>query len=250
MYTGLMTLTNGIITLGFRPQGVEMTSLVKDGTEYIWQTDFDAWDWHAPLLFPQCGNYPGGYEAEGTHYVLSKHGFARDFVWTEHEGAWILTDNEETRKAYPWKFLLKKRFILSGSSVTESYELANRSQETMPYAIGQHTAYLFEGGTLQREDGSPVSLDGANLTGSGLFFPGIKRMDWILKRRDGHSVRIQSPDCTTAIVWTSAKGKGKFLCVEPRIDTIGTDKEAGYPFRRLLRPGESVIWSQTITILS
>ena len=53
--TEQLILENDIIKATFQTKGVELVSLIKDGTEKIWIADPDVWAMHAPIMFPICG---------------------------------------------------------------------------------------------------------------------------------------------------------------------------------------------------
>jgi len=78
---------------------------------------------------------------------MTQHGFARDSMFkveekTENIATFSLTDNEETRKKYPFKFELVINYTLEEDYLTVTYKVTNRSlREEMYYGIGGHPAF-------------------------------------------------------------------------------------------------------------
>lgn len=74
------------------------------------------------------------------------HGFAagQDFACRVQEKDRLvleLTDNEQTRRQYPFAFSLEIGFRLTDSRVQISYEVKNRSRQVMPFGIGGHPGF-------------------------------------------------------------------------------------------------------------
>jgi galactose mutarotase-like enzyme len=100
-----------------------------------------------PILFPICGNLPdNSYEIQGEKYQLKQHGFARDLPWqvikqdtNNHASLTLtLTNNEETLKVYPFKFVLEFTYLLKGNSLKIIQKFTNNSPTKMPFSIGFH----------------------------------------------------------------------------------------------------------------
>ena len=76
-------LSNDKITLQISEAGAELTSIVANETEYLWQADPAFWKRHSPVLFPIVGSvWENEYRNEGIPYTLTQHGFARDMEFT------------------------------------------------------------------------------------------------------------------------------------------------------------------------
>ena len=96
------TIKNDTYTLTVSEHGAEIKSLIKDGSELMWQADPRFWGRTSPVLFPLVGNYWNKTTSfEGREYNLSQHGFARDMDFalvkeTENELLFELNDTEET----------------------------------------------------------------------------------------------------------------------------------------------------------
>lgn len=82
-----ITITNGVLTAIIDTQGAELKSL-KDGSgnEYMWEGNPKYWGKHSPVLFPIVGTLKNNsYLYNGNIYALTRHGFARDNVFTVQE---------------------------------------------------------------------------------------------------------------------------------------------------------------------
>ena len=129
--------------------GAELTRFTskKDGTEYIWKGDPAAWKRHAPILFPIVGRLKDKtYTVGGKPFEITQHGFGRDLEWTAKQvsgtvAEFTLTQNDYTKKMYPWDFTCTLRFTLEGGTLMKEHITRNDSTDTMYYEIGGHDAY-------------------------------------------------------------------------------------------------------------
>ena len=140
-------LTNGILTAEINPKGAELTSLVLDGIERIWQADPAIWGRHAPLLFPVIGRLKNQeYELDGEMVHMPMHGFCRDrmFDTIEKDDTHVryrTQDDAETKAVYPFSFTLEIEFELNGSTLIKRHFVTNHSDRQMPFEVGGHEAY-------------------------------------------------------------------------------------------------------------
>lgn len=51
----MQTLKNDILSIAVDNHGAELTSINKNGVEYLWQADPAFWKRHSPVLFPIVG---------------------------------------------------------------------------------------------------------------------------------------------------------------------------------------------------
>ena len=133
----------------FDDHGAELVSIYdkEKDREVIWQGDPKFWGRHAPVLFPNVGkHYNNHYRIHGQEYASKQHGFARDTDFTcidstpdsvTHQ----IRSTEDTRKVYPFDFVLRIRHILKGRTLTVSWKVANNSEGDMYFAIGGHPAF-------------------------------------------------------------------------------------------------------------
>lgn len=143
------TLKNEALSVTIDTAGAEIISIQDlSGTEYIWHADPAYWKRHAPVLFPFVGSLVGKeYRYHGKAYPMGQHGFARDMEFTllastATEARYLLRANEETLTKYPFDFELEIIYRLEGSAVTVIWQVTNRGEETMPFSIGAHPAFL------------------------------------------------------------------------------------------------------------
>ena len=97
-----------------------------------------------PILFPICGNLESKSLFGDNFLDLKQHGFARDQEWNfgfnQSKNTLLLTlsDNEITRKYYPYFFELKIEITLSIATLIFNIEIFNKSNTTMPVNFGLH----------------------------------------------------------------------------------------------------------------
>ncbi len=142
-------LDSKILTVKFKQKGAELCSIKskKTGIEYMWQADPGHWGKHAPVLFPIVGKLKDDtYFFNGKSYQLPQHGFAREMEFdvidrsVEHID-FALGSSEETKKSYPFDFLLVVAYKLKDNRLTIVYEVENQSKSEMLYSIGGHPAF-------------------------------------------------------------------------------------------------------------
>jgi galactose mutarotase-like enzyme len=141
------TLRSNQVSAIVKRHGAELCSL-KDvtGRELIWQAGPE-WPRHSPLLFPIVGRVKNDrIHHRGVTYPMGQHGLARDhdFEWTardETSCALVLTDNDETRRRYPFAFRLAVTFALNGPDLDVGFEVTNTGGEVLPASIGAHPAF-------------------------------------------------------------------------------------------------------------
>ncbi len=147
-------LKNEFITATINPKGAELSSVVLDGIERIWQADPQIWDRHSPLLFPFIGRLKDQqYELDGAVIDAPRHGFCRDrmFQVVELSDTKVRYKTESdcgTMAVYPFHFTLEIEFELVGRSIIKRHIVTNCSHRALPFEVGGHDAYrttLFSG---------------------------------------------------------------------------------------------------------
>ena len=97
-----------------------------------------------PILFPICGNLENKSLFGDNCLDLMQHGFARDQVWKYRFNKFkntlclTLSDNEITRKYYPYFFELKIEINLTIETLIFNIEIFNKSNIIMPVNFGMH----------------------------------------------------------------------------------------------------------------
>ena len=142
----IYTIENELLKVDVNSVGAQLFSLYskKSQTEYLWQGDPAYWKDRAHNLFPFIGRmYEGIYTYDGKQYPSRAHGLARYFEFalesqTENTLVFLLKDNEETRKEYPFAFEYRVTFILNGADLITHYEVKNTDTKTLICAFGGH----------------------------------------------------------------------------------------------------------------
>lgn len=144
------TLESETLRIQVSDHGGELVSIVKKSTgqEYLWNADPKFWGRHSPILFPFVGaNTNQSFTYQGKTYPMTSHGFARDMEFeliskTENEIWHRLVSNEETKKIYPFDFVLETGFRLFQNQIIVLWRVENESEGDMYFQIGAHPAFL------------------------------------------------------------------------------------------------------------
>lgn len=145
----MKTLSNDKITLQISESGAELTSIVANGTEYLWQADPKFWQRHSPVLFPIVGRvWNNHYTHKGKTYELGQHGFARDMDFQlsyEEDNAVVysLESNEETLAKYPFPFVLEIGYRLKDNHIEVIWNVQNTGDKDIHFQIGAHPAFYY-----------------------------------------------------------------------------------------------------------
>ena len=145
----LYTIENERLRVTLKSLGGDPISIYGKATacEYLWQGDPAFWAGQAPVLFPICGRLLDGYYTyEGERYEMNLHGFARKMEMAVEEKTdtsitFRLTDNEESRKWYPFSFVLRVRYTLSGDTLEIAHSVENTDEKELIFAIGAHPGF-------------------------------------------------------------------------------------------------------------
>lgn len=142
------TIKTGSFTVCLTTAGGSLTSIKKDGVEYLWQGDPDVWSGQAPICFPVCGGLRDdcAETLSGKTIALARHGFARKQEFElieagETDAAMRLRDTPELRAGYPFPFELVARYHVAKDTLSVTYEVTNTGDEDMPFFIGGHPAF-------------------------------------------------------------------------------------------------------------
>lgn len=144
------TLENDQLKIEVDSFGAELKSVVSKTTNvsYLWNGDPAFWGRTSPVLFPFVGSLKDkSYICKGKTYSMGQHGFARDMEHTllsqSSDALWfILKSSEETLAKYPYEFILRIGYILESNTLRVLWEVENPSEETLPFSIGAHPAFL------------------------------------------------------------------------------------------------------------
>ena len=144
----LLNIQNERLNVAISPVGAEMQSIrSNDGTEYLWQGNPEYWNRRAINLFPYIARLTNEtYLYDGKQYHLPIHGFLPDAVMkvehvTDTEICFALTDNNDTRTAYPFNFELRIKYALSDETIHIRFEVLNTGDREMHFGIGGHPGF-------------------------------------------------------------------------------------------------------------
>ena len=145
----IVNLENSFLKVNIKDKGAELESLIrKDANlEYMWSGDPAVWGKTSPILFPVVGTLRNNtYIFNNTCYELSRHGFARDYVFniegqSDEHAVFLLKSNAETFKNYPFPFELRMTYVIRADSLSVDYQIKNISESEMYFSIGGHPAF-------------------------------------------------------------------------------------------------------------
>lgn len=143
------TIQNDYLRLTVDTRGAEAVDIQnrRTGARMLWCGDPAVWARHAPILFPYTGKLTGGTMiAKGMEYAGGQHGFARD---VEHKLIRTTADtlvlelqaNPETLRRWPYAFVLRSTFTLSGNTLHHSLTVENPVEKELHFGIGFHPAF-------------------------------------------------------------------------------------------------------------
>ncbi len=237
---------------------------LKTDIEYIWQADPKYWTGRNPTLFPLVGStWDKILHINGKEYKTGNHGFARHamFTCTKHTDTCIemtLKENEDTLSQYPFHFVLKNVYELTGSSLKITTIVENTDTQVLPFSVGYHPAFncpLEEGKAMadyeivmdEEEEGygKRISLDPEALAKT-IILSNPKSTSYSLT--DGsHGVNVKASNYPWVAFWSP---NAPFVCIEPWHTHTDFEK-VDVPFEQregtiLLESGKS--WSTFYTI--
>ena len=257
----MVSLSNGILSISVNEFGAELVSIKYKDTEYLWQGAPDVWSKHSPILFPICGGLKDDkYILNGKTYNLKKHGFAnyKNFILeniTDTVATFLLREDEETLKSFPFKFEFRVIFTLIENSLNVTYKIKNLNAETMYFSIGAHEAYatpegiedyeivfpqnetlathtvtgpLISGETIPViENNDRFTLDEKYFQIDALIFDSHKSRSVTLQNRNkDRKIAISFPDCDYLLFWHQVGAK--YICIEPWSgfpDSVNSDND-------------------------
>jgi galactose mutarotase-like enzyme len=253
----MITIENEHLKVELNPLGAELNSLIdkRDGVEHMWSADPKFWPRKAPILFPCVGESKDGVVSfDGNEYSMQRHGFTRTQVFdcveqNTKSAAFVLHENEETLKSYPFSFRFEVEYHLSGNALEHRFTLTNTGDATLGYQLGGHPAFavpfsddeqfsdycirfdqsmklkrhllndagLYSGETrtvLDSEDQIPLDYELFNE--DALVFKNIpSKLVWIQSKAGGKKLRVDFAEFPHLGIWS--KPGADYVCLEPWI---------------------------------
>lgn len=281
-----VTLKCGESSAKIASHGAELKSLVIGGKERMWCGDPKYWANTAPVMFPMIGTLKDNKTLIlGKEYSLPKHGFTRDLELkqeeaTENSVLFSLEQSDYTKQFYPFDFRFTIRYTLKSDSIEVTHTVRNNDKDDMPYCIGGHPAFAFDGELSdyrlefeQKEtaavpiynldvhlfeddnrvplldDSSVLPLNHEMFYKDVLYFDKVKSHSVKFLGKDNSGVRVDFPDFTTLAVWQAKNAP--FLCVEPFCGSADfADCTGVFAEKRgieILKPGEEKTYTFSFT---
>jgi galactose mutarotase-like enzyme len=161
-------------------RGAEPVAWSVAGRDLLWTGDPAYWARVSPVLFPTVGRVRDGLlHVDGAAYPMDIHGFApqSEFSVAERSGdaaRFVLGDDEETRRRYPFAFRLEITYRLTEDALSTEFRVANPGDRPLPFALGFHPGFRWPFGEGGRE-GHAIEFEHAEepavpvITKQGLF---------------------------------------------------------------------------------
>lgn len=145
----MKTLENNHLIIEINSKGAELSRIFskKNNSEVLWNGDSKHWGRHSPVLFPIVGRLKDNETfIDEISYNMNQHGFARDMEFelidtTSNSLTYLVSDNEESKKRYPYSFELTIKYTLLDSCIKVEWFLKNTNSCEMYFSIGAHPAF-------------------------------------------------------------------------------------------------------------
>lgn len=260
----LYTIKNEAVSVGIDTLGAELQSITDaDGTEYLWYGDAEYWRNRATNLIPYVGRMTDGtYIYNGKKYPMGPHGFARNMEFAVQQEsdtcvAFTLTDTDETRECYPFRFAFSVIYTLVGAELRIIYRVENRGENTMYFGLGGHPGFrlpLEEGKCFEdyRITFAQPCHPSRALLAPSYMMSGVETLyklendttlplrhdlfddDAIILRHfdktmtlstgeGSRGVRVHIPQMPCVGIWHTVKKDAPFVCIEPWVSLPSRD---------------------------
>ena len=145
------------VELLYRARDYAATTGFRGKASFLWPA---VGGQYAPGTIPASSCADGSYPVGDRRYPMPCHGFAKDLPWKETgssadaRGARVvveLRDSGKTHASYPFGFVVRSSYEISGGKLFIAYTISSGSDNTapMPFSIGNHLAFRipFQEGT-------------------------------------------------------------------------------------------------------
>ena len=143
----MIKLVNDKLSVTINEKGAELQNIQLNGLEYLWQADATYWAKQSPVLFPIVGELKDGkYIFNDKEYKLSRHGFARDKMFTANQPSsesviLSLQHDPETLAVFPFQFIFRVEYTIIAAGLSCTYHVENNGDHTMYFSVGGHPAF-------------------------------------------------------------------------------------------------------------
>ena len=252
----LYTIENERVRATLSSAGGELMSIYGKATscEYVWQGDPAYWARRAPVLFPICGRLLDGcYTYAGKRYEMTLHGFVRGMEMTVEEKTdtsitFRVADDEKSREMYPFSFVFRVRYTLSGDTLEVAHSVENTDEKELIFAIGAHPGFrvpmaegdkpedytlrfdssvtearqiLFENNFTSHETApyamadSTIPYSNELFDAGSLFLTEMGDHVTLASKSSGRFVRLDFKGFPVLGFWHTEGSGAPFLCIEP-----------------------------------
>ena len=260
----LYTIKNESMSVTIDTLGAQLQSITgTDGTEYLWYGDPAYWGGRATNLFPYVGRMTDGtYIYNGKKYPMGPHGFARNMEFAVQQESdtfvtFTLTDDETTRKCYPFHFAFSVVYYLVGTELRTIYRVENKGEETMYFGLGGHPGFRLPLEEGKRFEDYSITFAQPCRPSRALLAPsymmsGVEELfalendttlplrhdlfddDAIILRHfdktmtlsageGSRGVRVHIPQMPCVGIWHTVKKEAPFVCIEPWVSLPSRD---------------------------
>lgn len=145
----IYTIENKLLKIAADTSGAQLQSVYSKTTEteYLWQGDAAYWSGRAYNLFPIIGRmYKNTYTYGENDYSLLCHGIARYRVFrlidrTATKLVFRLTEDEDSLRAYPFRFIFDVVYEISDDKLKVTYAVTNADEKELIFAVGGHPGF-------------------------------------------------------------------------------------------------------------
>lgn len=254
----IYTISNDILTVKISDKGAELQSIKRndDGCEYLWQGDAKYWEDRSPIMFPICSSVcDGKYNYKGKEYEMGLHGFAQYEIFSaerinDEELLLTLSSSDETKKIYPFDFVLQISYKIEGNSLITSATIKNTGNNTLLAAFGAHPGFnvpLANEGSFESyriefsepsepqkiilacecleragemiplalEDKKTLRLSHELFVIDGIFMLDMPKELTLCSDEASHSVKLKYDDMDYLGIWQEYGADTPFICIEP-----------------------------------
>ncbi len=284
----MVTLKKGEVTAKIVEVGAELKSFNIAGKEYLWHGDSQSWGNSTLVLFPVCGGLKDNrFTFKGKSYNMPKHGFGWIKTYsienqTEDSVTFLLTEDEETLKIYPFHFEFRVSYKIEGEGLKVAYDCKNTGTGEMYFATGAHEGYYTPEGIEEYDVIFPQKETIDNMMAAGevmsrtlkeriiteseflplyedhyvfdgsLVIDNMKSRSCNLRnRRTGKEIHIEFPGYDYFLFWH--KHGAPYICLEPwgcLPDFEDTDYDIAKKGGMIkLEPGENHTYRHSFTVV-
>lgn len=270
-------------------RGAELVRLQDEaGRDLLWDGDPAFWSGRAPILFPIVGRLTDdSLTVGGTRYPMRQHGIARTsaFALVDRDEASCrlrLAADAETRRAYPFDFVLDLDYRIEGATLTLAGTVSNPGSVVLPASFGFHPAFRrplpYGAGaadpvvTFAEEEPEPIASVAGGLLAEGrkpsplrgrtldlgphlfdedaLVFLAPRSRSVHYGLPGGRGLRVDFAGMPQLGIWS--KPGAPFLCIEPwsgYASPVGFDGDlAEKPGMTMVAPGDARRFAMAVTL--